>query len=261
MILVTAGTSDSYQLIESLINEGENLIASVTTDYGKELIKEKFGIRVIKKRMDKNDLYNLIRKEKISLVVDATHPFAEEITENAVKAAAEAGIKYIRYQRKKMDLSQYQQPAARIIKAADYKQAAQRANDFERIFLTTGSKNIEIFINEITNFEARLFMRVMTFPAFIQNIIDLGLPPANIIALKGPFTKEFNRALFKEYAADVIVTKASGASGGLKSKIEAAVELGIAVIVIQRPQIEYPLVFNEVVNLIEYIKASYKAEV
>ncbi|OEG63225.1 MAG: precorrin-6x reductase [Halanaerobium sp. MDAL1] len=261
MILVIAGTSDSYQLIECLINEGENLIASVTTDYGKKLIKEKFEIRVIKKRMDKNDLYNLIKKEKITLVVDATHPFAEEITKNAIKAAVEAGIKYTRYERKKVDLSQYEQTTANIIRAVDYEQAAERANDFERIFLTTGSKNVEIFINKISNFENRLFMRVMTFPTFIKNIIDLGLPPANIIAVKGPFTKEFNRALFKEFRADVIVTKASGDSGGLKSKIEAAVELRIEIIVIQRPQINYPLVFNQAAGLIKYIKNDYKAEV
>jgi precorrin-6A/cobalt-precorrin-6A reductase len=101
----------------------------------------------------------------------------------------------------------------------------------------------------------------MTFPTFIKNIIDLGLPPANIIAVKGPFTKEFNRALFKEFRADVIVTKASGDSGGLKSKIEAAVELRIEIIVIQRPQINYPLVFNQAAGLIKYIKNDYKAEV
>lgn len=261
MILVISGTSDSYQLIEALKKEGKNVIASVTTDYGKKLIKDKFEIRVIKKRMNKNDIYNLIKKEKISVIVDAAHPFAAEITKNAVKAAAETGIKYIRYERKKVDLSQYEQTAANIINAADYEQAAERANDFERIFLTTGSKNVEIFINKISNFENRLFMRVMTFPAFIKNIIDLGLPPANIIAVKGPFTKEFNQALFKELRADVIVTKASGDSGGLKSKIEAAVELGIAVIVIQRPQINYPLVFRETAGLIEYIKTNYKAEV
>jgi len=261
MILVIAGTSDSYQLIEALKKEGKDLIATVTTDYGKKLIEAKFEIRVIKKRMEEKDIYNLIKKEKISLVIDATHPFAEEITEKAIKAAAETGIKYLRFERKKIDLSQYQQTTAKIIKAVDYNQAAQRANDFEKIFLTTGSKNTEIFMCEIPNWESRLFLRLMTFPAFIQNIIDLGLPPENIIALKGPFTKEFNRVLFKEYAADVIVTKASGARGGLKNKIEAAAELGIAVIVIQRPQIEYPLVFNEAVNLIEYIKANYKAEV
>ena len=258
MILVIAGTSDSYQLIEALKKQGKNLIASVTTDYGKKLIKEKFEIRVIKKRMNRDDLYNLIKKEKITLVIDATHPFAEEITENAIKAASEAEIKYIRYERKGVDLSQYEQTTANIIKADNYEQAAEKANDFERVFLTTGSKNVEIFINKIFNFENRLFMRVMTFPAFIKKIIDLGLPPANIIAMKGPFTKEFNRSLFKEYGADVIVTKASGDSGGLKSKIEAAVELGITVIVIRRPQINYPLVFNNAANLLEFIKSDRK---
>ncbi|MFW6294810.1 MAG: precorrin-6A reductase [Halanaerobium sp.] len=261
MILILAGTSDSYQLIEGLINAGVNLIAAVTTAYGKKLIKDKFEIKVLRKRMDQNDIYSLIKKEKISVVVDSTHPFAEKITENAVRATAAAGAEYIRYERKTVDLSQYQNTKVEIIKASDYEQAAEMAADFEKIFLTTGSKNIEVFINQIPNFEKRLFMRIMTFPDFIKKIIDLGLPPANLIAAKGPFTKEFNQALFKEYGADVIITKASGDNGGLKTKIEAAAELGIAVIVIQRPQINYPLVFNDHHNLIEYIKSSDKIEV
>ncbi|RCW50444.1 precorrin-6A reductase [Halanaerobium sp. MA284_MarDTE_T2] len=261
MILLIAGTSDSYQIIKALKKQKKNLIATVTTDYGEKLIKDKFKIRVIKKRLDQDDIYNLIKKEKISLVVDSTHPFAEEISKKAIKAAEESGIEYLRFERKEFDLSQYAYYNAKIIKTSNYEKAAKIANDFEKIFLTTGSKNVEIFINEISNFENRLFMRIMTFPAFIQNTIDLGLPPANIIAAKGPFTKEFNQSLFKEYGADVIITKASGDSGGLKSKIEAAVELGIAVIVIQRPKINYPLFFNEVDNLINYIKANYKTEV
>ena len=261
MILVIAGTSDSYQIIGDLRKQRKDLIATVTTDYGEKLIKDKFKIRVIKKRLDQNDIYNLIKKEKISVVVDSTHPFAEEISKKAIKAAEKSGVEYLRFERKEVNLSQYAYYNTRIIKTSNYEKAAKIANDFEKIFLTTGSKNIEIFLKGISNYEKRLFLRVMTFPAFIKNIIELGLPPANIIAAKGPFTKEFNQSLFKEYGADVIITKASGDSGGLKSKIEAAVELGIAVIVIQRPKINYPLFFNEVDNLINYIKGNYKTEV
>lgn len=261
MILVIAGTSDSYQIIKALKKQRKNLIATVTTDYGEKLIKDKFKIRVIKKKLKQNDIYDLIKKEKISVMVDSTHPFAEEISKKAIKAAEESGIEYLRFERKEVDLSKDTYYNTKIIKTLNYKKAAKIANDFEKIFLTTGSKNIEIFLKGISNYEKRLFLRVMTFPPFIKNIIELGLPPANIIAAKGPFTKEFNQSLFKEYGADVIITKASGDSGGLKSKIEAAVELGIAVIVIQRPKINYPLFFNEVDNLINYIKANYKTEV
>ncbi|MFW5737194.1 MAG: precorrin-6A reductase [Halanaerobium sp.] len=261
MILVIAGTSDSYRLIEELKNRGQKITATVTTNYGKKLLKDKFKIKVIKKRMEKEDLLTLFRKKEIKVVIDASHPFAEEITKKAIWAAAEAEIDYLRFEREVIDLNQYQNSTAEIIKVKDYQEAARKAAEFEKIFLTTGSKNLEVFINQISNFEKRLFMRVMTFPDFIKKIIDLGLPPANLIAAKGPFTKEFNQALFKEYGADVIITKASGDKGGLKSKIEAAAELGSAIIIIQRPIIDYPLIFNKVDNLIEYIESIIKEEV
>lgn len=256
MILVIGGTSDSYQLIEKLLSQEEKVMATVTTDYGQKLLREKFEIKIVKKRLGSSELYNLIKKEKIKAVVDATHPFAEEITKNAVRAAAEAEIEYLRFEREELDISDYQKPGQQIIKVKDYRQAAVKADQFNRIFLTTGSKNIKIFTEVISDYEERLFLRVMTFPAFIEKIIKQGIPPANIIAMKGPYTKEFNQALFKEYQAEVIVTKASGNRGGLQSKIEAAAALKLPIIIIERPEINYPLIFNKAQKLIEYIKSN-----
>lgn len=251
MILVIGGTSDSYHLIAQLQKEGRKITAAVTTDYGKKLLKDKFDLKVIKKRMEKSDLRQLIKKNEIKAVIDASHPFAEEITAKSIAAAEEAEIPYLRYERKELDLSSFQN--LKLIKAKNYQEAAKKANDYHKIFLTTGSKNIRVFKDEIDNYQQRLFLRVMTFPFFIKKLIKLGLPPANIIALKGPFSKNFNMALFREYEADVIVSKASGVQGGLKTKIEAAAELKLPLIIIQRPQIDYPLIFNEASALIEYI--------
>lgn len=253
MILIIAGSSDSYQIISALKEKQKKIIATVTTDYGKELIKGKFEIPVIKKRMDTKALIDLIQNQKINKIIDATHPFADKISKNAIKAAQATEISYLRFERQELKLEPKLTAQIKIIRAASYQAAAVKANDFEKIFLTTGSKNIKIFINEITNYQQRLFLRMMAFPAFIKKNLAAGISPANLIAAKGPFSKEFNQAMFKEYQADVIVTKASGKKGGLKTKIEAAAELGLPVILIERPKIDYPKVFNNVDNLIEYI--------
>jgi precorrin-6A/cobalt-precorrin-6A reductase len=253
MILIIAGSSDSYQIISALKEKQKRIIASVTTDYGQELIKEKFEIPVIKKRMDTKALIDLIESQKITRIIDATHPFADKISKNAITAAQKTEISYLRFERQELKLDLKLITQTKIIRAASYQEAAFKAKEFEKIFLTTGSKNINVFMNEITNYKQRLFLRIMAFPDFIKKILAAGISPANLIAAKGPFSKEFNQAMFKEYQADVIITKASGETGGLKTKIEAAAALGLTVILIERPKIKYPKVFNNVNNLIEYI--------
>lgn len=253
MILILGGSSDSYQIISTLKEKQKKLIATVTTDYGRKLIQDKFEIPVIKKRVDTKDLVELIQNQKITQIIDATHPFAEKISKNAIKAAQKTEISYLRFERKELKLDPKLAAQVKIIKAANYKSAAVKANEFGKIFLTTGSKNLNVFINEIDNYKQRLFLRIMVFPAYIENILNVGIPPANLIAVKGPFSKEFNQAMFKEYQADVIITKASGKTGGLKTKIEAAAALDLTVILIERPKIKYPKVFNIVDNLIDYI--------
>jgi precorrin-6A/cobalt-precorrin-6A reductase len=80
---------------------------------------------------------------------------------------------------------------------------------------------------------------------------QLGFPQKNIIAIQGPFTKEFDRALYKQYGVTVMVTKESGKVGSVDEKVEAAKELGLDIIMIGRPKIEYGTVystFEEVVH-------------
>lgn len=255
MILVIAGTSDSYQLLEALKKADKKVMATVTTDYGRKLIKEKFEMKVLKKRLNQKELLALIKKYKIKTVIDSTHPFAEIITKTAIEAAQKAGIKYIRFERKELDLNTFQKSGLKLIRVSNYEQAAEAAENFENIFLTIGSKNAEVFINKIPEFEKRLTVRVLAFPLMIKKLIKQGLSPANIVAAKGPFSLELNRALFKEYQADVIITKASGESGGLKRKIEAAAELNIAVIIIERPKFDYPFVFKDVEQLLQQLKS------
>ena len=67
----------------------------------------------------------------------------------------------------------------------------------------------------------------------------LGLSPKQIVAMQGPFSQALNREMFRQYRADVIVTKNSGAIGGTDTKIAAAVELGLPVVVIDRPVLAY----------------------
>lgn len=86
----------------------------------------------------------------------------------------------------------------------------------------------------------------------------LGFSPGDIVAMQGPFSRELNEALFREYAADVVVSKNSGRQGGADAKFAAAVSLGLHLVVIDRPEIQYGLMVRDVDAVIEYIKEVLK---
>lgn len=250
MIWVLAGTGDSFKLIHELKGKNIDLIASVVTKYGRQKLAKK-NIKVIKSELSIIEMKKFIKKHEIDLIIDATHPFAENVSKNCIKAAKITDVKYIRYEREIIDLKKY--PQEYILDAKNYKKAAKTANNYEKVFLTIGSKNLNCFIDEIENWEERIIARVLPDWKFIKKAREIGFSPAKIVGLQGPFSKKLNKSLFNEYKVDVLVTKASGKSGGLETKIEAAVESKIPVIVIKRPNLSYPFLFNNGEKLIESV--------
>jgi precorrin-6A/cobalt-precorrin-6A reductase len=100
MILVLAGTKDGREIAERLKLKGFEVIASTVTDYGASLFSE--GIKVHKGALDELSLIDFIYKNYIDVVVDATHPFAKDVSINAINACNKTGIKYIRYERESL---------------------------------------------------------------------------------------------------------------------------------------------------------------
>ena len=92
--------------------------------------------------------------------------------------------------------------------------------------------------------EREWFVRVTPEPAFIQRAIDLGVPRRHICAMQGPFSQAFNVALWRDRAIDCVITKDSGAAGGYQAKAAPAQALNIPLLVIQRPQLSYPMTSN-----------------
>ena len=67
---------------------------------------------------------------------------------------------------------------------------------------------------------------------------DLNVSPKRIIAVQGPFSYDMNRIMFHDTKASVVVMKNSGLVGGADTKLQAAMDLGIHVIVIDRPRVK-----------------------
>mgnify|MGYP000757677634 FL=1 len=190
----------------------------------------------------------LFARERFTLVVDATHPFAAEATGNIASAAGETGIEVVRLVREE------EGAVAEATYAASIAEAAERLKGTEgNILLTTGSKELLPF-TEVPNYRERLYARVLPMQSSLAACEAAGIPPAHIIAMQGPFSEELNRAIIRTAQAKHLVTKDSGPSGGFAEKIAAARREGASVLIIGRPPEQGGMRFTE---LVQYLASRF----
>ena len=253
MILVLAGTRDGRDLALELANEGYNILLSAFSEYGGELARQA-NLTVRVGALDAVGLQQLLEQQAIAIVVDASHPYAANISRNAMNACQQTGKPYIRYERPIAVLPDYQQ----LYQVPTAAEAAKLAATLGKVvFLTTGSRTLAVFKSEPTLSAHRIITRVLPDPTVLKECLELGFQPRDIVAIEGPFSHNMNIVLFRDYQAEVIVTKNSGQVGGSDTKISAAMELNLPLVVINRPTISYSLVGHCSERIIQLIKEVY----
>lgn len=253
-VLVIAGTADARQIIKELSELKYNVTATVATTYGKELLKENSVLDIRAGKLNTEEMKRMLKELSAECVVDASHPFAKEVSLNAISSCSELDVPYIRFERTGLDSG-----LDGIILADDFEAAARKASEYQgNIFLTVGSNNLVSFTKHITDYEKRLFVRVLPDSKVLARCEAIGLNPGNIIAIKGPFSEAINIEMLKYTNASVIVTKDSGETGGTVEKVGAAKRLGIPVIMVRRPDIQYPRVVNTVEGVLGFVKGIAK---
>lgn len=236
MILVAAGTQDGRELVGELLSAGYEVAASVVSTYGEQLLA-RYGSRLLinDEPLDAAGLMKYMQQKGVTLLVDASHPYAVNVSENAMQACRTMGIPYIRYERQSSSLVY-----DKLYAVSSYEEAAEKAAALAKtVFLTTGSRNLRPFAEAPSMEGHRLIIRVLPTAKVLAECEALGFTPADIVALQGPFSAELNRELFRKYEAGVIVMKNSGQLGGTDTKLEAAMQLGLPVVVIERPPMKY----------------------
>lgn len=251
MILVLGGTSDSLKICDRLYELGINdFILSVATEYGKELASSR-AKSVVNGKMDKKEMIEFIKENEIRQVIDATHPYAVEVSRNAMDACEGTDIKYIRFERKSLlEKIRYQGEfiVDSIEEACDM---VMKNENWENVFIATGSKNLGTYIKLLKS--KRVVARVLPTSEVMRSCEAMGLNADNIIGIKGPFSKDINVALLKHAKVDVVITKESGYAGGFLDKIDACYELGIPIIIIKRKTIDYQRVVHDISEIEESI--------
>lgn len=231
MILVLAGTADAREVISRLKGENYPVAASAVSPYGARLAAEAGADPVLQGALAGEQLSEALRNRGIRAVVDATHPFAGVITRQARDCCREMGLPYYRYRRPPVEMPQY--PG--LMTAVDWQQAVEQASRARIIFLAIGTRNLQVFKESNLLAGRRIIVRVLPDVDSINECRRLGIWPEDIVAMQGPFGYELNAALFRHFGVDLLVTKDSGRTGGVDSKVQAAMDLGIKVVVVQRP--------------------------
>ncbi|MFF2912336.1 precorrin-6A reductase [Paenibacillus sp. NPDC057934] len=233
MIFMLCGTSDARELALMLTRNGLPLLASVVTPSAVARLREA-GLNTRVGRLDQEGMTVLLREGGFRAVVDGSHPFALEAHANAQAAAAALGLPYLRYERRSLSYASH----PRLLVVSSYAEAAVKARELKgSVMLTTGGKTLEIFAEELLGDpEITLTVRLLPCLENMEKCLSLGIEQRNIIAIQGPFSRELNEALYTQYGTTVMVTKESGAEGSVDEKVYSALEMGLYVILIARPE-------------------------
>lgn len=228
-ICIFAGTTEGRRLAELLDGRGIDISVCVATQYGGTLFNDHPGIEVHAARMNAEEMRGYLQEKGFDLVVDATHPYAWQVTDNLSLACKEAGMEYMRLTRPSEACT------GDGIYVTDAESCAELLSEMQgNILLTTGSKDLPVYCR-FPSLRDRLYVRVLPLEASLKICSECGIHSDHIIAMQGPFDEDLNYAMLKSCNARFLVTKDSGDVGGYGAKLAAAERSGAQIVIIGRP--------------------------
>ncbi len=219
-VLVLGGTGEARSLAALLVREGRSVVSSLAGRVSApalpagEVRTGGFG--------GVDGLVSYLAADGIGAVVDATHPFAANITAHAAQAATASGVPLLRLQRSGWVAHELAPTFHWVDSMGAAKVAAER---HRRPFLTTGRQQL----GEFAAWHDRYVLARVVDPP------DWEVPTAwEVLQSRGPFTYAAERDLMESRRVDVLLTKDSG--GPLtEAKLRAASDLDVDVVVVRRP--------------------------
>lgn len=222
-VLLLGGTTQASQLARALAEKGIAGVFSyagrTAAPVGQPLPTRVGGFGGV------SGLVAYLAEERITHVIDATHPFAAQISINAVMACAQARTPLIAF-----EWPSWERAAGDNWSSVPDTQGAVAAlpNDPARVFLAIGKQTLSPFAAKPQHF---YLLRMIDAPQ-----APLPLLTTEVIVGRGPFTMESDLAVLEHHRITHIVAKNSGGSGA-RAKLEAARALQLPVILIDRPAV------------------------
>lgn len=228
-ILIIGGTTEGRRAVEVCDQAGSPFFYS--TKNGDQEVESHHGHRLVG-GMTAEAMRAFCEAHQVALIVDAAHPFAQNLHANVGQSAAELGIPIIRYERDKPE------PQGSITWVDSYQHAIQlfKEHGVKRLLALTGVNSI-LPLKPYWIKHPEAHFRIMYREASLQIADTAQLPRERIIFYDEEGLND--RQLFQELQPDAIILKESGTSGGFREKADLAQELGIPLYVLRRPALPY----------------------
>lgn len=228
-VIVFAGTTEGYELCRFLSEHQISVYACAATEYGGKALTETPYLHIHTGRLSREEMEAFFLKEEPNFVLDATHPYAAEVTDNIKSACEKTGFFYQRV------LREQGKQAEKAVYVESTEAAAEFLNTTEgNVLLTTGSKELKKFLG-VKDYKERLYARVLSLPSVMEECSAAGFEGKHLIGMQGPFSRELNEAMLRQFHCRYLVTKDSGKAGGFQEKIDAAFSCGAIPVIIGRP--------------------------
>ncbi len=231
-VLIFAGTKEGRILAEHMCQFVREVHVSVATEYGEEVLPQHKQLFIRKGRLSESQMEALLKEKDWEAVIDATHPYAVEVSVNIKKACEVVGRNYLRLLRK---ASSGEEIGCKTFYANTKEDAVAYLNSQKgNILLTTGSKELGDYIRLIHD-KSRVFARILADAKTVEACRNMGLKGHQIICMQGPFDALLNEAMLRQINAKFLVTKDTGKEGGFLQKLEGAKKANATVVIIKRP--------------------------
>lgn len=242
-IWLIGGTSESRELAQILALNHLPCTISVTTESARSLYPSSPLLQVWVGQLQGDSLEKFLTSHRIIAILDASHPYATSISQLAIKASQKYKLPYLRYERKPVNTSHFPQEKAikndQILSLPSFETLIE--GEYlagERVLLTTGYRTLHLF--QPWQERSLMYARVLPAVASLEAALAAGFTPDRLIGIRPPISLELERALWQHWQITLVVSKASGTPGGEPIKRQLATELGVKLILIDRPAVAYP---------------------
>jgi len=253
-IWLIGGTQESAQLAAAIAHTQLPCTISVTTESARSLYPSGSNLRVWVGRLTVSQIDEFLQQQQIIAVLDASHPYAVEISQSAIAVARKWQIPYLRYERPVLEQGEQGKnlDSFETLLSGKYLQG-------ERVLLTVGYRPLQLF--QPWQERATLFARLLPSAIALEAAIKAGFTPDRLICLRPPISADLEKALWQQWKISLVVTKASGTAGGEDIKHTVAAKLGIPLIAINRPTVEYPQQTSDFSDALEFCLDQYQTKV
>lgn len=237
-VFLLGGTKESVEIIK-YVKENFNsyILTTTTTEHGSKLAKKGGSDNTTSKPLLKNEIIDILENSEFDIIIDATHPFATHITKTAIEVSKICKIPYIRFERPRFNREDIDYSDIYPVKSfEDAGKLIEKKFSQLNVLHFAGANTMKNILKYVS--PEKFYPRILEIQSSFEKCDELNVPKQHIIPMKGTSTVKENVELIEKLNGGIIITKESGKIGGLDTKIKAAKQKNIPIIIIEKPEIK-----------------------